>query len=373
MKKILYTFLLIITNVTNTIEHCDSIRTRYYKPDMIIEFINKHILPPLITPKDLLKQSTIPKTFISAYNDTLNNMIRNLTIQNIDSFQEAWNALINLDQSLEKKIFESNHIKKTFNLLKKLRALVEDYPYSGCERLVRFDSHAALSYCKKYLPNNPIILEAGAYDGTDTILMNKFWPNSIIHAFEPIPSNYDQLVNNVMKLKSKTIFTYDYALGTHNGILSFFTSELPGEPGVITQSSSFLKPKEHYDFAPHTFSNKINVNAVTIKNWMKQINLKKIDFLWLDLQGATIPTLEASQEILRDVKVIFSEANFVEAYEGEPSYLEMTQWFEDRGFVVAAITFSPEQPFLDKNAMKINDVWFSDIVLVREDLYERGK
>ena len=48
-------------------------------------------------------------------------------------------------------------------------------------------------YFLKFLPENPVILEAGAHKGKDTVEMAKLWPAGTIHAFEPVPSLFKKL------------------------------------------------------------------------------------------------------------------------------------------------------------------------------------
>ena len=45
----------------------------------------------------------------------------------------------------------------------------------------------------RYLPADPVIVEAGAHLGYDTLAMSRCWPRGHIHAFEPIPSIFSQL------------------------------------------------------------------------------------------------------------------------------------------------------------------------------------
>lgn len=45
----------------------------------------------------------------------------------------------------------------------------------------------------EYLPYNPVIIEAGAHIGIDTIEMHKLWPKSTIYAFEPMSDLFDRL------------------------------------------------------------------------------------------------------------------------------------------------------------------------------------
>jgi hypothetical protein len=49
-------------------------------------------------------------------------------------------------------------------------------------------------YIARFLPPNPIIVEAGAHSGKDTLSMCMLWPSGTIYAFEPIPAIFEQLV-----------------------------------------------------------------------------------------------------------------------------------------------------------------------------------
>ena len=57
-----------------------------------------------------------------------------------------------------------------------------------------------------------------------------------------------------------------------------------------------------------------------------------IAFLWIDLQGSEYPVLAASPTILKTVKAIFTEVNFVELYAGCITYKFFKQWLESQGF-----------------------------------------
>jgi len=49
--------------------------------------------------------------------------------------------------------------------------------------------------CARYLPANPVIVEAGAYDGSNTRDFCRLWPDCKVYAFEPVPSAYERMLN----------------------------------------------------------------------------------------------------------------------------------------------------------------------------------
>jgi FkbM family methyltransferase len=182
------------------------------------------------------------------------------------------------------------------------------------------------SFIKKFLPDNPVILEAGAHKGTDTVEMANYWLKGIIHAFEPVPSIYSQLTQNTKHLDN--VKCYPLALGSRTG-----PSEMYLSSGASDGSSSLLKPKEHRKIHPDVFFlEKIQVQQITIDCWAKQNNIQNVDFLWLDLEGNELSALKKSQTILHHVKAVYSEVNLVENYKGCALYPVLRNWMADMGF-----------------------------------------
>jgi FkbM family methyltransferase len=208
-----------------------------------------------------------------------------------------------------------------------------------------------------FLPKNPIILEAGAYDGNDSVKMAQFWPTATLHSFEPLPKVYERLVIKTHDFKQ--ISTYQLALGDKVGTAPFYVSHASNEPDGLWQSSSLLAPKEHlrlawwvgFDTQP------IYVRTTTIDQWAQDNHVDHIDFMWLDMQGYELQALKAGPNILKNVKAILTEIEFVEAYASQPQYKEIKNWLESQGFTMIAINVDPEH---------LNGQWFGDALFVRK-------
>lgn len=180
---------------------------------------------------------------------------------------------------------------------------------------------------QKYLPRNPIILDAGAHDGRTSIELSSFWPDGLVYAFEPVPELYNSLL---MRTKAhKNIIPFRLALGEKIGTQKIYISQGRGDG-----SSSLLKPTGHLQHFPDvTFARETNVNVTTIDMWAKDNKISHIDLLWLDLQGMELQVLRASPEILKTVKAILTEINFTVLYEGNALYPVFKQWLFEQGFV----------------------------------------
>ncbi|HVE80875.1 MAG TPA: FkbM family methyltransferase [Candidatus Dormibacteraeota bacterium] len=183
-------------------------------------------------------------------------------------------------------------------------------------------------YMKRFLPSQPVIVEAGAHIGVDTVELANVFHKGEIHAFEPVPSIYKQLVKNTQS--HQNIKTHELALASQNGEADIFVSS-----GRSDGSSSLLKPKEHLKIHPDVkFEQKIKIKTITLDDWVKNNGISQVDFLWLDLQGLELSVLKASKETLKTVKAIYTEISLVENYENGPLYKELREWLRQQGFEI---------------------------------------
>ncbi len=177
---------------------------------------------------------------------------------------------------------------------------------------------------QQFLPENPIILEAGAHIGRDTIKMVRVWPKAQIHAFEPVPALFTKLKQTTFEYSN--IHCYSYALSDHQGNATLYESH------GIDAVSSLHKPNDYFHIAA-TFT-PITVPTITIDEWAKQHTIGSIDFMWLDLQGHELNALQGALNTLKTTKVILTEINLVARYEHAILYHELRQWLESHNFIL---------------------------------------
>ncbi|MFH1876787.1 MAG: FkbM family methyltransferase [Candidatus Omnitrophota bacterium] len=184
------------------------------------------------------------------------------------------------------------------------------------------------SFINQFIPDNSIIVEGGANRGYDTIEMSILLPNATIHAFEPVPELFAQLEKNTGQYKN--IICYPVALSDVTGKMKMYISE-----GGGNDSSSLLKPREHLiDHPAIAFKTALEVPTITLDDWAQNNEIKKVDFLWLDIQGYEFAVLKASPALLANVAAIYTEVSLKETYEGVLLYPEFRQWLISRGFMV---------------------------------------
>lgn len=188
-------------------------------------------------------------------------------------------------------------------------------------------------YIARFLPSNPVIVEAGAHSGKDTVSLCKLWPSGTIYAFEPIPIVFKQLVERTKECTN--VYCYPLALSSSNGTALLYVSE------QCTQASSLLEPYRCLEEHPERIFEPIEVSTITLDAWAQQENITHVDFLWLDLQGAELAVLRASPRIVSTVSVIHTEVNLFERYKDAPLYQEICQWLESQGFSAVQEAIGP--------------------------------
>lgn len=195
-----------------------------------------------------------------------------------------------------------------------------------------------LPYIKSLLPDNPIILEAGAFDGKDTQRLSNTWPLGTIHSFEPVPEIFELLQQSTKELSN--VACYPLALSDTSGFQEFYVAEHPKKPGKPCQAGSLKKPSERLAWSPIIYPKTLMVPTTTLDNWAQQQAICRIDFAWLDLQGNELTVLKGSPNILKNITIILMEVNFINAYEGQSSYTQTLSWLESQGFTVIAQDFA---------------------------------
>jgi FkbM family methyltransferase len=190
-----------------------------------------------------------------------------------------------------------------------------------------------------YLPGDPVILEAGACDGTDTARFAQQWPGAVIHAFEPIPALQDEVRSRTAHLPGVRL--YPLALSGQAGRVTMHVHD-PGPGGNRGTSSLLPHP------SPRAWETE--VQAVTIAGWAAAEGVDRIDLMWLDMEGVELAALKAAGPVLDTVKAVCMEVSREPYRPDSPLYGEVVAWMREHGFRVA----------IDRVTL-----WFGNILFVR--------
>ena len=197
--------------------------------------------------------------------------------------------------------------------------------------------HMAVEDFLPLLPANPVIFEAGASRGMDTVKFARLWPQGQIYAFEPEPATFAELTRTTEAFAN--VQRFQLALADQTGTASLHVSSRRDDP-TATDASSLLKPLDQaHELFNLNFSSQVIVQTITLADFMREHAIEHIDLMWLDMQGMELNCLMASKEALGHVDRIYMEVCLHPLYEGAPLYPEVRD-------IMGSMGFDPVQEFL---------------------------
>lgn len=207
------------------------------------------------------------------------------------------------------------------------------------------DFNINLDEVAPYLTSSPVILEAGACDGADTVKFAQRWPSARIHTFEPVPELFAQVERRTSHLAQ--VRCYPMALSDHTGSATFQVVGDPDDESSNRGMSSLLTQTDN----PQISSKPIAVKTITIADWAHAEGVDRIDFMWLDMEGMELPTLKAAGPALATTRAICMEVTREDRRAvGCALYEEVVSWMNGQGF----------RPAIDRVML-----WFGNILFVR--------
>lgn len=190
-----------------------------------------------------------------------------------------------------------------------------------------------LELIARFLPEEPVILEAGGHHGYDTLAFALKWPKATIISFEANPASFEKILEKTAWIPN--IHAYHLALNSYNGKAILHVCQMPTAIDVADEGASSLLETSEWMKDYYT-GPKIEVPCVILEDWCRENQVDHVDFLWLDLEGLELQILQSSPKILEKVKVIYTETNFLEFRRGMTQYTELRAFLENAGFMLLA-------------------------------------
>lgn len=172
------------------------------------------------------------------------------------------------------------------------------------------------------------LLDIGANKGQFSLAFRTLRPDANIVAFEPLPEAADTYQNLFTGIPAVTL--QRVALGDREGTAQFYVADRP-------DSSSLLPLGEGQQLAfGIRAARTIEVPVKRLDRCVEMEDLRRPVMLKIDVQGGELHVLQGCSS-LEMVDFIYIELSFVELYEGQPLFQDISDYLASRGFVIAGV------------------------------------
>ena len=143
------------------------------------------------------------------------------------------------------------------------------------------------TFVKRHIRASSVVVDLGGNEGNFSRLMNARF-GCTCYTVEPMPALFAGLA------RGPKLHAFNLAIAGENGPLTFFTSTDPTAGSLLHR--------------PDVPDGQITVQGVTLDRFVRDNNIKRIDLLKMDIEGAEVAVFESlSDETLKKVRQISIE------------------------------------------------------------------
>jgi len=144
----------------------------------------------------------------------------------------------------------------------------------------------------RLLKPNMTVIDIGANLGYYALLEAKMC--KFVYAIEPVKENFELLKKSIELNKYRNIEVYRCAIGAENKY----------EEMIIKYKSnlSFLalsQRRNHYTRNTSTVKEKRKVKVITLNDFCKRLDIKRVDFLRMDIEGYEIEVIKGMNKVIK--------------------------------------------------------------------------
>lgn len=175
------------------------------------------------------------------------------------------------------------------------------------------------------LKANDIVLDAGANCGHLSIYFSKLvGKEGMVYAFEPDKYNIER-INYNRELNSDLIDNIkieELLLWNENKWISF------NEAGTVGSSAVWIPDVDKC----------VQKEAIRIDDWVEKNNIRKLDFIKMDIEGAEIEALDGCVKTIENLKPNFAIASY-HIVDGAATYIKVEEFFKNRNYPYKTVRF----------------------------------
>jgi FkbM family methyltransferase len=135
-----------------------------------------------------------------------------------------------------------------------------------------------------------VVVDAGANIGAYTVMLGRMLPTTKVFSFEPSLRTGKILRCNVALNGLSNVLVNQAAIADRDGFVEFIDSEI----GSATNHIAPTKAPEH---------NGVTVPAISLDSFAAKLNLERIGFIKIDIEGAEVIAIRGAKDLLRNKRI----------------------------------------------------------------------
>jgi len=212
-----------------------------------------------------------------------------------------------------------------------------------CQKHVSFRSEVVkkeVLHIPDYLTGSFSYVDCGARGDTSKKLIDVF-SNVRYIGFEPDRAECERLAKGAQKGHS----FYPVAIGRKAENARLYVTRNPACSSLYVPNRNFFDP--FIECGPFfDILSKQQIQVVALDTYLPRQEIKDIDFLELDTQGAELDILLGAEEYIRNALGVKVEVEFAEMYKSQPMFADIDAYLRRRGFTL----FDLERYHLRRNS-----------------------
>jgi FkbM family methyltransferase len=183
-----------------------------------------------------------------------------------------------------------------------------------------------------FTPKN--IFEIGANFGQDAEYLRKsfFIEEKNVYVFEPHPQIFKEL-NKLYKFNN-----YELAVSNEVGRANFHAIDIENNEyknsGISSLKNGLTTDKKNFI--------EIDVKMIRMDEFISKNKIEEVDFLKIDVEGVNYEVIEGFGNEITKVKVIQTEGEYRQYWEGQKLYSDMEQYLVKNGFLLIDFKLSSD-------------------------------
>lgn len=189
-------------------------------------------------------------------------------------------------------------------------------------RLIKIVPCSYSTYLKCYTPRKgDFILDCGAHIGNCAVLFSRLvGKEGLVIALEPFEESFNNLQNRIQRLRRRNIIAINKGVWNNSGRLPLKVFSDPVFCKIVENINVTIKHKEYKQ-----------IDCVTIDDLVNELELKRLDMIKMDIEGAEIEALQGSENTLRNYSPCVAIASYHKRYD-KPTYHKIEKILYSKGY-----------------------------------------